>query len=481
MSFKDNYFLDNFSTVIKNINKINILVIGDIMLDNFIYGSANRVSPEAPVPIINVYKEENILGGAANVAMNVKKLKSNVSLIGTIGDDSNGKILSKLLKQNNINNNLIIKKNVKTITKKRIINDTYQITRLDIENRFNDYFSDKLISQISKIIKKFNVIILSDYNKGVVTTQLCNYLFSITKKNNIKVIVDPKGTNYNKYKNAYLITPNQKEFNEIINVYHKNNSKIKTGSDLINYLKINNLIVTKGSEGIDLFDRKKLLTKIESKKVEIADVTGAGDTFIANLAIFLSLGYEIKTSAYFANSSAGLVVQKKGTNFINLHEIIYNFTRQNKLIDINLLNKFYLKDNKDKKIVFTNGCFDILHPGHIDLFKEGKKHGDILIVGLNSDASIKKIKGNNRPINKFKHRVKMLEVINSIDFIVNFDEITPINLIKKIKPNILLKGGDYLKKNIIGGKFVQSYGGKVLTSKFLKGYSSSKIINKIKN
>ncbi len=479
MNLKDNYSFYNLITKIEKFTEINILVIGDIMLDNFLYGSTKRVSPEAPVPIVNINNEENILGGAANVAKNIKKLKGKVSLIGTIGDDKNGKIITKLLKNNKIEDYTIINKKIKTITKKRIINDTYQITRLDIEDNNSLYFEKSLLINLKNNFNKYDLVILSDYNKGVVTNELCNFLLSLSRKYNTKVIVDPKGKNYNKYKNFYLITPNFTEFNEIIKEYKFNKKPRSNGSDLIKKFNINNLIVTKGSDGIELYNKKNLVAKIKSNKIQLADVTGAGDTFIASIAMFLAVGCDIKSSANFANKVAGIVVQKKGTSFVNLHEIIYNFTRQKKFIDINLLSNFYLNEKHNKKIVFTNGCFDILHAGHISLFKEAKKHGDILILALNSDISIRKIKGLSRPINNLEDRLKILEAISYIDFIVSFDEITPLKLIKKIKPSVLIKGGDYQKKNIIGYNFVNSYGGKVIISKYLKGYSSSNVINKL--
>lgn len=479
MNIKDNYSFNNLDTKIEKFTKINILVIGDIMLDNFLYGSTKRVSPEAPVPIVNINNEENILGGAANVAKNIKKLMGEVALIGTIGDDKNGKIITKLLKNNKIEDYTVINKKIKTITKKRIINDTYQITRLDIEDDKSLYFEKSLLINLKNNFNKYDLVILSDYNKGVITNELCNLLLSLSKKYNTKVIVDPKGKNYNKYKNFYLITPNFTEFKEIIKEYKFNKKSKSNGSDLIKKFNINNLIVTKGSDGIELYNKKTLVAKIKSNKIELADVTGAGDTFIASIAMFLAAGYDIKSSANFANTIAGIVVQKKGTSSVNLHEIIYNFTRQKKLIDINLLCNFYLNELINKKIVFTNGCFDVLHAGHISLFKEAKKHGDILILALNSDISIRKIKGLSRPINNFEDRLKILEAISYIDFIISFDEITPLKLIKKIKPSVLIKGGDYQKKKIIGYNFVNSYGGKVIISKYLKGYSSSNIINKL--
>ena len=459
---------------------LKILVIGDVMIDHYIIGNATRISPEAPVPIINVVEEKYYLGGAANVALNIKKLSCDVTILGVIGRDTNGTLFKKLLKKNKINSDILEKNNVKTITKTRIINNNYQITRLDKENHKDDY-CPKDISESLKNIAKHDIIIISDYDKGFLNHKICKKIISISKTFNKKVIVDPKGNDFSKYQNAYLLTPNLKEFNIVINAFNNRKDANSNAIKLKNQINIDNLIVTKGEKGANLYFGKDNFFEFEGIKTTFSDVVGAGDTFVASMSVFLALNCDIKLSTYLANICAGLVVQKKGTNFINIKEILSYLTKNTTivnegLLDILIKNKFF-----SKEIVFTNGCFDILHPGHVNLFKSAKSKGDVLIVAINSDSSIEKIKGKGRPINNINFRLKMLRSIKYIDYIIEFDELTPINLIKKIKPNILFKGGDYKKSEIVGYKEVLSYGGKVLTNEYDQNFSSSKIIKTIKD
>ncbi len=454
-----------------------ILVIGDLMIDNYLYGNCDRISPEAPVPIIDIYAEKLSLGGAGNVANNIISLGSDVDIISVIGDCSNTKQLLSMLRAAGINNKyLIIEKNRKTAKKSRLMATHQQVIRFDSETitNINNVSEEKIMRIYNKIIINYDCVILSDYNKGLLTTTLVKNLINTANQYAIKVLIDPKGSNYSKYNGAYLLTPNSKEASIATGIII--NDKLSLTKAIIALKKQCNLtvsIITMGEKGIAIFDDN--LRTHPTKAIEVFDVTGAGDTVIASLAIAIANGKNIDKAVDFANIAAGIVVGKVGSSTTTMNEI--NDKIHNKIKDFAAIN-IIVKQLKleQKKIIFTNGCFDILHLGHIKYLQQAKKFGDILIVGINSDKSVKRLKGEKRPINPEFDRAYLLSSLDMIDFVVLFAQDTPYELIKIIQPDILVKGNDYQQKEVVGSDIARQ----VQLVEFIKNKSTTNIIKKIK-
>jgi D-beta-D-heptose 7-phosphate kinase / D-beta-D-heptose 1-phosphate adenosyltransferase len=455
----------NLELLLNNFSNAKIVVIGDVMLDKYIFGNVSRISPEAPVPILTVNEESYRLGGAANVAANISSLGGDVSLFGFVGKDENSKILSNLFREKGIKS--FLDTNHKTTVKERIIGRDQQMIRLDREDNSPKYFTPEILAPLKKKSLASDVIIISDYAKGCVTSDLMRVLKSFNKK----IIVDPKPQNTSLYSNCFLITPNEKEALEM-----SSQSEVYSAGK---YLRDNlgcNVLITRGEKGMVLFSDTNI--EIPTVAKEIYDVTGAGDTAIATLSLALSCGSSLEEAVILANHSAGISVGKIGTSTVSIEELRKEFFQEekNKILDYtDLSEKLEQYHSQNKKICFTNGCFDILHPGHISYLNQAKKMGDVLIVGLNSDCSVKKIKGESRPINNQRDRATMLSALESVDVVTIFTEETPYELIRKIKPDVLVKGGDYAPEQIVGREFAKE----TRVIPFLKGYSTTKIISKL--
>ena len=465
---------------------INILVIGDLMIDHYLWGKCKRISPEAPVQVVNIDKESSVLGGAGNVINNLRSLGSSVDVISVIGNDLVAVELEVLLKDINVNSNmLIIEENRKTSKKSRLIASQQQILRYDNESIEN--ISNKSEEKIFKIFQKnlsnYDAVILSDYGKGVLTNSLTKEIISLSNKNNIKVFVDPKGKDYSKYQNAYTLTPNKKEAIEATNIDIKDNHSLKKA--IIQLKTQHNLevsLITLSENGIAIYDDNLRIKPTVAR--EVYDVTGAGDTVIASITFAIANNLDIDEAIRFSNLAAGVVVGKIGSATATLDEIYEYESSLNKsnssshiktFTEIEKLSKDFHK--KNKKIVFTNGCFDILHAGHVKYLEEAKSYGDILILGLNADSSVRKLKGPSRPINTQDDRAYILASLESVDYVVIFEEETPYKLIKKIQPHILVKGGDYEGKEVIGQDIAQE----LRLVQFVDGKSTTKTIQRIQN
>jgi len=467
---------EHLKKVIKMFPKKNILVIGDVMLDKYISGVVSRISPEAPVPVVNVNKESYVLGGAGNVVSNLRSLGAKVTLIGAVGKDREASIIKKLLKKQGVKNNLI-ETNKPTIVKTRIVGQNQQMLRIDYEN-CESLENDKVIKIVKQKIKNCDGIVISDYSKGLITRSIVKSIVSLAKGK--VVVADPKHFEEDFYKNVSIITPNEKEAFALSKLGKESTLKevaMKLESEL--NCKV---LITRDVKGMSLLKNKELID-IPTIAKKVYDVTGAGDTVIAALVLSITSGASLEEAAIIANHSAGIVVGKPGTETTSIKELLSVFEKEDSKIktssQIQIISK-RLK-NQSKRIVFTNGCFDILHVGHVKLLEKAKKHGDILILGLNTDASIKRLKGPSRPIIKEKERAEMLAALECVDNVVFFDESNPINLIKKVQPNVHIKGGDYETKDMPEKKVVENYGGEVILIPLVKGFSTTDIINKIKN
>jgi len=464
----------------------NILVVGDLMIDHYLWGKCERISPEAPVQVVSVEKETSVLGGAGNVIHNIIDLGGKVDVISVIGDDENAVELKGLLEALSISSaGLFVQKERSTSKKSRIIASQQQVLRYDRETTQHIDKSNEVEIAIyfEKQIKNYNIIILSDYGKGVLAPTLTQALIAIANANHIPILVDPKGIDFSKYKGATLLTPNKKEASLASGVEITDSKSLQHAiqhiKELCN-LKIS--LITLSEEGIAIYD--ETLRTHPTVAREVFDVTGAGDTVIASLGFALASGYNIDEAVKFSNLAAGVVVGKIGSATATLDEIIEYESSLNKstshyhiktLDEITCLSSELKK--RGKKVVFTNGCFDILHVGHVKYLEEAKSYGDVLILGLNSDASVRRLKGETRPVNTQEDRAYILAALEAVDYVVIFDDETPYELIKAVQPHILVKGGDYKGKEVVG----QDIAAELRLVQFVDGKSTTKIIERIQN
>ena len=461
-----------------------ILVIGDLMIDYYLLGTSDRISPESPVPIIDINNESTLLGGAGNVVNNLKALGSKIDVISVLGDCKNSKELKNLLKEIDISTKYLITEEGRKASKKtRIIVSKQQVVRYDREstNEISIESQNTILDTFKKIISNYDIVLLSDYGKGVLTTKLTKSLINTAKNYGKKVLVDPKGRDYSKYKGAYLLTPNKKEASEASNISIIDDKSLSMAiSKLKSKFDLEVSIITLSEDGIAVYDNQFRVHPTIAR--EVFDVTGAGDTIISAIAFCLAFGINIDDAIKFSNLAAAVVVGKIGSasaslNEINEYESSINKSSSEEHIKTLEEITFLTKDlkAKGKRIVFTNGCFDLIHIGHISYLESAKSFGDILIVGLNSDRSITAIKGKERPINTQSDRAYILAALEVVDYVVIFDEDTPYNLINEIKPNILVKGSDYKGKKVVG----QNIAEELKLIKFIPDKSSSLIIEKI--
>ena len=463
-----------------------ILVIGDLIIDKYLWGDCERISPEAPVQVVNIKKENIVLGGAGNVVNNLKSLGAKVDVISVIGNCKTSILLKGLLNDIGVSTEYLVTQRNRIVPKKsRIIASQQHVVRYDNESTEEiNIESQNLIKEIfNKIISFYDLVLLSDYGKGILTKELTQSIIKSAKKHNKKALVDPKGLDYFKYKGAFLLTPNKKEASEASRV-QINDEKTLTKAiiQLKDEFQLDLSIITLSENGIAIYDDNLRIHPTVSR--EVYDVTGAGDTILASLGFALSCSYDIDSAVKFSNLAAGVVVGKIGSSTASINEIIEYESSLNKSSSEEHIKKFeeiiQLSEelnSKGKKIVFTNGCFDIIHSGHIRYLETAKSFGDILIVGLNSDQSVKKLKGEGRPINNENDRALILAALEVVDYVVIFHEETPYKLIQAITPTILVKGGDYEGEKIIGQDLVNE----TKLVEFIEGKSTSLTINKIKD
>jgi len=472
--------------MLNSIQKIHpkILVIGDLMIDKYLWGDCMRVSPEAPVQIIDVKRETTLLGGAGNVAHNLLALGANVEVLSIIGGCEISNELKELFKNINLSTDYLIEQKDRISSKKtRIISGQQQVIRYDIESNedINKSSENKLMDIYKSVISKFELVIISDYGKGVVTNYVAEEVIKLANSNDIRVIVDPKGSDYSKYTSAYLLTPNKKEASEATGISISDEESIKEALiKLKDSCKLHTSLITLSEDGIAVLDDQFRSHPTVAR--EVFDVTGAGDTVIAALGYALAVNLDIDSAVILANLAAGIVVSKIGSSTASFEEIIrYESSLNYSECEERVLSlKEFTKTldsirSSDKKIVFTNGCFDILHMGHVKYLEKAKKLGDILVVGINSDDSVTRLKGDNRPINSLQDRSCILASLKSVDYVIPFSQDTPIELISAIIPDTLVKGGDYKGKYVVGEEIAR----KLVLIDFVEGRSTSNTIIRI--
>lgn len=460
-----------------------ILVVGDLILDRYVHGETTRISPEAPVPIVKVITTEEKPGGAANVALNIRALGLDVELIGITGADSFAEILSEKLNVQGVKCRFIQQAGFPTVTKLRILSQHQQLLRLDYEAGATMAEPGPLYELYRQAIENIDVVILSDYAKG--SLQMIGDFIKLAREKNIRLLVDPKGDDFTRYSQASILTPNLKEFEAVVGICRDEHEIVEKGITLCHSLSLDALCITRGENGMSLINVKDdKVVHLSAQAHEVFDVTGAGDTVIATLAVAMASGYDLEESLVYANQAAGLVVEKLGTATVTPQELNSALQQTNQVVSgittrEDLSGLVASARAGGLKIVMTNGCFDILHAGHVYYLQEARACGDLLLVVVNDDASVKRLKGNQRPINPVEQRMAVLAGLASVTWVTSFSEDTPEQLIKMIKPDVLVKGGDYTTEQIAGAEFVQNNAGEVRLIPFQKDYSTSRVIRSI--
>lgn len=465
---------------IPDFSKARVLVVGDVMLDRYWSGKAARISPEAPVPVVQVKTIEDRVGGAANVALNIAKLGAKVALLGVVGDDEEGRIVRQLLEASGVICDFLIVKSARSICKLRVVAQHQQLIRVDFEEIPIEFDRDEMISRLTKHLPKYDVVVFSDYGKG--TLRHVQHHIGQAKQLGVKVLVDPKGMDYGRYRQADLITPNMSEFQTIMGACDNESQLVEKGRELIDKYQIPNLLVTRGEAGMTMVQQGQVHSMSAQAK-DVFDVTGAGDTVIAVLAACISAGMEWYEAMYLGNLAGGIVVGKLGTSTVSVEELSRAMhgdkdSQYGVVSEAELMPLIARAKVNGEKVIMTNGCFDLLHVGHVTYLEQAKALGDRLCVAVNSDESVKKLKGESRPINGLQERMTVLAALACVDWVVPFTEETPERLYCNLLPDVIVKGGDYSAEQVAGGECVIKSGGEVIILPFVEGQSTTGMIKK---
>jgi D-beta-D-heptose 7-phosphate kinase/D-beta-D-heptose 1-phosphate adenosyltransferase len=468
---------------IPDFSKCSVLMVGDIMLDRYWHGPTSRISPEAPVPVVNIQATEERPGGAGNVALNIADLGAKATVLGWVGDDEPAGVLERQLTSRNVICRFLPVGEHATVTKLRIISRHQQLIRLDFEDGFAAAEHDKLLKVYAEMVAGHDLVVLSDYGKGTLTDTAG--LIRLAREAGKPVLVDPKGTDFSRYRQATAITPNQAEFEAVVGVCVDENDLAIKGQRLMEALMLEALLITRSEKGMLLLRKNREPLQLSTHAREVFDVTGAGDTVIAVLAASLAAGLEFEEATSLANMAAGIVVGKLGTATASVRELQSAMLNHESLrrgvvrLD-ELLDLVKMARAAGERIVMTNGCFDILHAGHAAYLSQARALGDRLIVAVNDDASVKRLKGPERPVNPLMQRMAVLSALESVDWVVSFAEDTPAKVIEQIAPDVLVKGGDYRVDQVVGADSVKRRGGEVIILPYLDGCSTTSIINAIR-
>jgi D-beta-D-heptose 7-phosphate kinase/D-beta-D-heptose 1-phosphate adenosyltransferase len=482
----------DFDQSLSRLSGVTVLCVGDLMLDDFVYGEVARISPEAPAPVIAVRRSEMVIGGAGNVARNIASLGAHCVFVGLIGEDDAGRTLkAALAAEPRIAASLIVDGARPTTRKVRFVSEHYatHLLRADWEEaRPADAKAEKaLLDAALAAMPKADALVLSDYAKGVLTPGLIRRLIEAALAAGKPVLVDPKGSDYSVYRGATMVTPNRKELAEAVRRETSGDAEVAAAADeLRRALDCDALLVTRSDEGMTLVTRNDVPVHVPAYAVKISDVSGAGDTVVAVLAAMLGLKADYESAMRAANAAAAVVVGKRGTATVSLGELRHRILPASTLAaeDKILFDWQELDARLDAwrkqglRIGFTNGCFDILHPGHVRLMAQARAACDRLVVGLNSDESVSRLKGPERPVQKVQARAEVLAALEAVDLVVVFEEDTPRNLIARVRPSALVKGADYTREQVVGHEIVEAYGGEVVLVELLPGHSTSDIVKR---
>ncbi|MFZ0274111.1 MAG: bifunctional D-glycero-beta-D-manno-heptose-7-phosphate kinase/D-glycero-beta-D-manno-heptose 1-phosphate adenylyltransferase HldE [Acidobacteriaceae bacterium] len=464
-----------------------VLVVGDVMLDRYIWGDVERISPEAPVPIVHAMQRNERPGGAANVAMNITGLGANAILFGFFGNDEDGAALENRVRESGVESRMTRVAGHPTTAKLRILSGRQQMLRLDTEQvtGYPEAAYAALIAAVDAALADTDAVVLSDYAKGVLTEELCQHVIKASKARGIPVLVDPKQRDFRRYRGATTICPNLHELSTVVGLPVKDSDALlAAGQSLVSELGLESLIATMSEKGIAVL-RKDSKFVASAVARQVFDVSGAGDTVIATLALAVASGLKMETAVQLANVAAGIVVGKVGTVPVDRDELLTSLMPE---IELRAEEKVLTLDDlkvriaawrsAGQRIVFTNGCFDLLHIGHITLLEDARREGDRLIVAINSDTSVQELKGPTRPIVGERERGRILAALAAVDAVIVFDEPTPLELIVALRPDVIVKGGDYKEDDIVGAKEVRSWGGRVKIVPTVEGFSTTKLIAK---
>jgi len=478
----------HLETFLSGVAQTRALVVGDLMLDEYIWGSVDRISPEAPVQIVEAKRKDFRLGGAGNVINNLLTLNCQVDVVSVVGDDDDGRFLLRRLQERGVEQHGVFSQSGRVTSRKtRVFASNQQIVRIDQETcaDISVESEERILEYVKKVISALDVIYLSDYFKGLLTDRLLAEIFAIGRAAKVPVLVDPKGEDYRKYLGATLLTPNRKEAQQATGiVINDEASLIKAGRQLLDELDLEAVVLTRSEEGMTVFSDAGEIS-LPTVAREVYDVSGAGDTVLSLFGLGMAQKLPLECSAALANLGAGVVVGKVGTSTVSAQELLAAIGKLHHDSDAKIKSRALLESilagekQNGKSVVFTNGCFDLLHVGHVKYLQAARQLGDLLVLGLNSDDSIRRLKGSGRPLIDQDERAHILAALNCIDYVVIFDEDTPLELISLLRPNILVKGGDYTVEGVVGGELVESYGGRVELINFVDGKSTTNIINKI--
>ncbi|WP_431024757.1 bifunctional D-glycero-beta-D-manno-heptose-7-phosphate kinase/D-glycero-beta-D-manno-heptose 1-phosphate adenylyltransferase HldE [Halomonas sp. H5] len=464
------------------LEQARLLVVGDVMLDRYWHGGTSRISPEAPVPVVKVGESEDRPGGAANVALNIASLGAQAELAGLVGDDHNASLLSERLEDAGVSVHFQRSVEIPTITKLRVMSRNQQLIRLDFEEGLCEVDTGELGERVAERLAEVDLVILSDYGKG--TLNRVEALIDAVRAAGKRVLVDPKGGDFRKYRGASVITPNLTEFEAVVGPCRDDAELAAKGEALRKELDLEALLITRSEKGMTLIRADHEPLHLPTRAREVFDVTGAGDTVIGVLGLALAAGHGFPEAMTLANLAAGLVVAKPGTATLSIAEL-YTALHGDKLAEFGVIEAPALAEAvraaqaRGERVVMTNGCFDILHAGHVAYLEQARKLGDRLIVAVNDDASIARLKGPKRPINPLVRRMQVLAGLGAVDWVVPFAEDTPAELIGRVLPDVLVKGGDYRPEEIAGGEAVIAHGGEVKVLGFEDGVSTTAMISTI--
>lgn len=473
---------------VRRLKKPRILLAGDLILDHYVRGEVKRISPEAPIPILEVKGEQFKLGGVGNVAANVVSMGGEAHLFSVVGADKNAEHLRELLAAQGIaDNGLVVDSDRPTTIKTRHVASVHQMIRVDWESR--NAISGKALRdarrRLTSLISSADLVIVSDYGKGALPAVLLEELIRQAKKRKCPVLVDPKGKDYSSYRGASLVTPNRSEAEQATGISIEEDLDLaRVAKKLIRDLDLEAALITLGADGVYYHTKEDESQHIPTEAAHVFDVTGAGDTVIAQLALFLAGGASLEESVRLANLAAGIVVGKFGTASVTREELLARLDAQlggvGKIVESSKLDTLVSALRRDaKRIVFTNGCFDILHAGHVEYLQKARSYGDVLIVGVNDDASVRRLKGAGRPIQSIEDRLQILAGLQAVNHVVAFSQDTPVELIQKITPHVLVKGEDWKDKGVAGREWVEGHGGLVVLAKMLSGRSTSTLVKRI--
>lgn len=471
--------------------EVRILCIGDVMLDTFIYGTVDRISPESPVPIFAYGHGETMLGGAGNVVRNVASLGGASGFVSVIGNDATGHVLTRLVGEETALEPYLVTESGRISTEKtRYVASSQQLLRADRETTkaITDITAERILEIARVEIPKHNVLVLSDYGKGVLTRALVASLMKIAAQHAVPVLVDPKQRDFGYYAGAHVVSPNAKELLQAAGLESGASAEdiARAAAELCTKNNLSYLLVTRGKDGMMLCDKSGQIASVPASAHEVFDVSGAGDTALAALALAIGAGARMEDAMAFANVAAGIAVTKLGTAVVHADEVSLALTHNHptaamrKVMSAAHARELVAKWRAEgKQVGFTNGCFDIMHAGHVTVLADAKSRCDKLVVALNTDASVKRLKGDSRPVNREEDRAHLLASLSAVDLVVLFDEETPIELIRMLKPDVLMKGADYTRDQVVGYDVVEAYGGRVELLPLKDGYSTTNIIKKM--